>query len=240
MPNQAAVAILALHLTTLDGDSVTRNFITFDVREDGSENQVVSVPVASYVDSQWEHAWKAIQEHKVSGGPIGHFTYEIQLPDYDQHSTIYEVELVFEASAKYLMGQNKTGSISIESDISFMHGANADPEYNRNSYLMTDARKQQSSLKVWIDDELVETILLPDDPADSRGVLSWHYQPVTNQLNEAGSYGYLCKVTLPSKLIAKLNRERSFKLCLGAEDGGLALYGRNAGRYPIDIMVRYQ
>lgn len=237
MPGQNAVAVLAIHLTALDGVSVTRNFITFDVRADSSNDQVVSVPVTSYVDSHWEHSWHAIQEHKVSGGPSGHFTYDILLPDHEELAAIYEVELVFEAGAKYLMGQNKTGTLAIESDISFMHGANADPEYNRNSYLMTDTLKHQSSLKVWVEDELVEAILLPDDPADSRGVLSWHYQPVTNQLNEAGSYGYLCIINLPSKLIAKINRQRSFKLCLEAEDGGLALYGRNAGRYPIDLQV---
>ncbi|QGQ94319.1 glycoside hydrolase family 2 [Paenibacillus psychroresistens] len=242
MPNQAAVAILAIHLTTLEGTSVTRNFITFDVRDEQASNHPgsISVAVTSYVESQWEHSWHAIQEHKVSGGPIGHFAYEIQLPDQEEQAVIYEVELAFEAGAKYLMGQNKTGAIKLASDISFMHGANADPEYNKNSYLMTDAVKQRSNLKVWVDDELVETILLPDDPADSRGVLSWHYQPVNNQLNEAGSYGYLCKIALPSKLAAKLNQKRSFKLVLEAEDGGLALYGRNAGRYPIDLLVKFQ
>jgi hypothetical protein len=237
MPGQAAVAVLAIQLTTLDGASVTRNFITFDVREGDLSKQVVNVPVASFVESQWEYQWNAIQEHKASGGPSGNFTYEIQLPDQSELSAIYQVEVVFEASAKYLMGQNKTGSVSLMHDISFMHGANADPEFNPNSYLMTDALKQQSSLKVWIEDELIETLLLPDDPADSRGVLSWHYQPATNQLNEAGSYGYLCKITLPSKLAAKLNRQRSLKICLEAENGGLALYGRNAGRYPIDLQV---
>jgi hypothetical protein len=71
-------------------------------------------------------------------------------------------------------------------------------------------------------------------------VLSWHYQPAANRLDEAGSYGYLCKVNVPARLAAKLDRSRRFRLELRADEGGLALYGRNAGRYPIDLLVFYR
>jgi hypothetical protein len=246
MPAQDALAVLGVDLTTMDGVTVTRNFITFDVRSGQTngiydvEGHLISLPVDSFVDSGWKHSWKAIQDHKVSGGPNGHFTYEITLPDPQEKAFIHGVELVFEASAKLLLAQNRSESITRQADINMMHGADAYVEFNANTYLMTDAAMQPSNLSIWVNNELIETIRLADDPADSRGVLSWHYQPAANKLNEAGSYGYLCKVTLPSKIAAQLNRDRTFKLRLESDEGGLALYGRNAGRYPIDLLVRYQ
>jgi hypothetical protein len=246
MPAQDAVAVLGVQLTTLDGITVTRNFITFDVRSsrvNGNydvNSHVISLPIDSSVDSEWKHTWKAIEGHKISGGPNGHFTYQIKLPEQQEKALIYDVELVFEASAKLLLAQNRAESIQRQADINMMHGANAYVEFNPNTYLMTDAKLQQTNLSIWVNDQLIETIQLPDDPADSRGVLSWHYQPINNKLNEAGSYGYLCKVTLPSKISAQLNRNRNFKLRLETDEGGLALYGRNAGRYPIDLLIRYR
>ncbi len=246
MPNEDAVAVFGVQLTTLDGKTVTRNFITFDVRSSkvngSSEGNIhrISLPIDSFVESEWKHSWKAIQDHKVSGGPKGHFTYDIQLPGQHEQAFIQDIELIFEASAKYLLSQNTAESIMLQAGIDMMHGAEAHVELNPNTYLMTDAAKHPSRLTVWVNDQLVEMIPLSDDPADSRGVLSWHYQEATRQLNEAGSYGYLCKVTIPSKIAAQLNRDRQFKLRLETDEGGLALYGRNAGRYPIDLVIRYR
>ena len=69
-----------------------------------------------------------------------------------------------------------------------------------------------SHIVVSIDGEQVGTFTLPDNPSDSRGVLSYQYQEIYNKLDEAGSYGYLCRITVPSRIAAKLNRSRSFKL----------------------------
>ncbi|HTG68710.1 MAG TPA: glycoside hydrolase family 2 TIM barrel-domain containing protein [Candidatus Udaeobacter sp.] len=243
MPTQDAVAVLAVRLLTAQGATVTRNFVTFDVRSGAAnglyeaDGQIVSVPVAAFSESEWPISWNAIQEQKVNGGETGHYIYDIQLPSLSEQAVIYDIELLFEASSKRLLKRNKEESVQKKLDISFMHGALADPEYNMNTYYMTDSERHESKLNVLIDGELIETILLTDNPADSRGVLSWHYQPAANKLEEAGSYGYICKVVLPSALTAKLNASRSFKLQLAAEEGGLALYGRNAGRYPIDIIV---
>ena len=40
---------------------------------------------------------------------------------------------------------------------------------------------------------------LPDDPADHRGILSWHAQLRDRKLREAGSYGYLVSANLPAE-----------------------------------------
>lgn len=124
--------------------------------------------------------------------------------------------------------------------LDLMHGADARVEYNPNTYYMTDEDRHPSRVNVLVDGQRIGSFYLPDDPADSRGILSWHYQPIPNKLDEAGSYGYLCKVSIPGQLAAKLDRRRSFCLELQAEDGGLALYDPNAGRYPIDLLIRYR
>lgn len=244
MPGQDAVAVLAVRLRTEAGEVVTRNFTTFDVRgrcpgeAQGSAGRSIAVPVAGFSNHSFPYQWNAIQGNKVNGGRAGAFDYEVHLPDDSELATISTVEIVFEASAKRLLARNVEGEGYVKSEISFMHGAEANTERNPNTYYMTDEEHHESRIRICIDGEPVESLLLLDDPADSRGVLSWHYQPVSNKLDEAGSYGYLCRVRVPGRIAAQLDRSRKFTLTIEAGEGGLALYGRNAGRYPIDLLVR--
>mgnify|MGYP001417891891 CR=1 FL=1 len=246
MPKQDAVAVLALVLKSPQGEVITRNFTTFDVRsgEPGgvydAEGGFVSIPVSRFAEHSWPYQWNAIQGHKVCGGAAGSFIYDIELPKREEYAAIHTMEIIFEASAKRLLKRNIEGGEYKRPDISFMHGAKADVEGNPNTYYMTDEQKHESRVEVRIDGETVESLVLPDDPADSRGVLSWHYQPESKRLDEAGSYGYLCKVAVPGRLTARLDEHRRFRLELKAEYGGLALYGRNAGRYPVDLLIRYR
>ncbi|MFK7693002.1 glycoside hydrolase family 2 protein [Paenibacillus sp. HJGM_3] len=244
MPDCDAVAVLALRLHTEEGEVVTRNFTTFDVRSGQAGGRyeatgvTIGVPVGQFASHTFPHQWSAIQGHKANGARSGRFDYEIELPSREELPFLGNVELVFEASAKRLLARNVEGDSYAKPDISFMHGADANTERNPNTYYMTDEERHESRIQVCIDGEPIESFLLPDDPADSRGVLSWHYQPVSNKLDEAGSYGYLCKVAVPGRIAARLERTRRLKLSLQADEGGLALYGRNAGRYPIDLLVR--
>lgn len=249
MPKQNAVAVLAVRLLDEAGGVVTCNFIAFDVRGGAADGGVhsgvsaggvrtVSAPVAGFAQQSFSHHWEAIQGAKVNGAGSGAFAYQVQLPDRAQQESIGDIEIVFEASAKRVLARNIEGVKARETGIHFMHGAAADVEYNPNTYYMTDEERHESQVTVIVDGEPVGTVSLPDDPADSRGVLSWHYQPIANRLDEAGSYGYLCKVKVPGRIAAKLDRSRGFRLELQAGEGGLALYGRNAGRYPLDILVR--
>ena len=79
---------------------------------------------------------------------------------------------------------------------------------------------------------------LPDDPADANGVLSWHYQRRQRYLEEAGSYGYLLTVPVSARAMDSARARGSLRLEIQCDEGGIALYGRNAGRFPIDIEVR--
>ena len=78
---------------------------------------------------------------------------------------------------------------------------------------------------------------LTGDNADARGVLSWHYQAQQRKLDEAGSYGEMIVVRVPSRLIPAIAQKGSLNLTLKA-DNGLALYGRNTGRYGMGLEVR--
>ena len=76
-----------------------------------------------------------------------------------------------------------------------------DPSMNPNSYPMTDTYKYPSMVRIRVEGESVGTFFLEDDPADHRGILSWFSQPQNRKLNEAGSYGYLIKASVPKELI---------------------------------------
>ncbi|MCL6458857.1 MAG: beta galactosidase jelly roll domain-containing protein, partial [Gorillibacterium sp.] len=232
MPAQDAVAVLAVSLVDAADRVITRNFTTFDVRSDkengdyntGTENRFVRAKVESFSEQSFPYVWEAIEGSKVNGTGTGHFTYTITLPDQAAQAVISDVAILFEASAKRVLARNVEGAKVLDAGIDMMHGASADVEYNSNTYYMTDDDKHTSLIHVLVDGEKVGSFFLPDDPADSRGVLSWHYQPIVNKLDEAGSYGYLCKASIPGRLAAKLDRNRSFQLELQAENGGLALY----------------
>lgn len=246
MPDQDAVAVLAVSLINNKGEVVTRNFITFDVRSGNQgvrfegDGDCIAIPVGEYKEHTFEQYWEAIQGAKINGAGDGHYVYDVTLPDVMGKKMIGGIEIMFEASAKRVLARNVEGAKQNEMGLDLMHGADARVEYNPNTYYMTDEQRNPSRVNVLVEGQRIGSFYLPDDPADSRGVLSWHYQPIANKLDEAGSYGYLCKVSVPGQLAAKLDRNRSFRLELQAESGGLALYGRNAGRFPIDLLIRYR
>jgi predicted transcriptional regulator len=95
--------------------------------------------------------------------------------------------------------------------------------------------------------------VLPDDPSDHRGIISWVNQEPgwawgssdrTKRwlLDEAGSYGYLVKAQLhksdirkaleTGKVVIRLQVDES-----GPTKGGLSVYGKESGRYPLDPSI---
>jgi hypothetical protein len=257
MPEFDAVAILAVELKDPSRSSqyaVARNFITFDVRSETTqglfalEGQWLQASPASFAEQKWDYAWQALQGNKVngSGSKGGYFEYEIDISSLTASNPYGDLDLYFEAGSKILLSKDQQLIDDPSVDISYMHGKKADPGMNANSYYMTDEHKHPSTVHVYIDGTQVELLQLADDPADSQGVLSWHYQTDDRKLDEAGSYGYLQHIRIPSRLAPEIIARGSFRLKLEVPadlpdgSGGLCLYGRNAGRYPIDILVRYK
>lgn len=234
MPDEDAVAVLGLRLVDDKGAVVSRNFTTFDVRGRAASPLAASVPVAETAERSFEPDWTAIGGQKLNGGRAGSFAYEIALPDAQRLPLLSEVEIRFEASAKRLLAHHVEGQ-SQAANVNFMHGDRADAQNNANTHFMTGEEKHASQVDVLVDGEQIATFVLPDDPADARGILSWHYQEADNRLDEAGSYGWLCRAQVPARIAAKLDASRRLRLELRAAEGGLSLYGRDAGRYPVAI-----
>jgi hypothetical protein len=86
-----------------------------------------------------------------------------------------------------------------------------------------------------VNGETALTTSLPDDPADHRGVLSWHHQLKDKKLREPGSYGYLTKVPVSKTQIKNAVKEGKLVIQIkSVGDGGVAVYGKSFGRYPLD------
>ena len=101
-------------------------------------------------------------------------------------------------------------------------------------YPMTDTRCFPSAVHVRVAGEPAGVFELPDDPADHRGILSWHAQKRDRRLREAGSYGYLVEASIPPTALAKAAEAKEIVLRLEVPDslpGGLAIYGERFGRY---------
>jgi predicted transcriptional regulator len=107
---------------------------------------------------------------------------------------------------------------------------------------MTDETLHPSAVTVRVNGELAGRVELADDPADHRGILSWHAQPRDRRLREAGSYGQLVRVTIPPAALARAAASREVVVRLEVDDalpGGLAIYGARFGRYPVDPTVLF-
>src|ERR1043165_6261401 len=107
---------------------------------------------------------------------------------------------------------------------------------------MTSTARFPSAVTVRVNGSTAGRWELPDDPADSRGILSWHAQPHDGHLYEAGSYGELLRVPLPVESL--LTGARTGELIVRLEvdpalPGGLAVYGARFGRYPVDPTVLF-
>ena len=106
----------------------------------------------------------------------------------------------------------------------------AEPRLAFQVYAVRDLCEKDfvGTLKVFVGGRLAKTVTLPDDPADSRGILSWLSQPHDRRLREVGSYGYLVEVDVPASAV------KGGKVDIRLEsDNGLAVYGPAFGRYPM-------
>ena len=218
---------------------IHRNFVTFVVKDGDPVQdtglQCVSFAPASFSARDWSvKQWNVLDGLKVNGTGSGYFEYTIPWPAGLKKEDIAAASLVFEASAKQLFGKDLEGIDSLV-DLDFMRGGGThDPCKSTNSYAMTDQLRWESWVTVSVNGQKAGSYWLEDDPADHRGILSWHAQPHDNYLREAGSYGYLIEAALP---LDALKEGEPIVLRLAVPDGitgGMALYGVDFGRYPLD------
>lgn len=235
MPSEPCLAILRLTLEDVTGKVLHHNFVSFLVEGESAGNndktRLITFKPSSFTSAKWSSKqWNVLDGLKVNGTGSGFFEYKVTIPENIDLASVTGISLIMEASAKQLFGKDR-GDQKMEGD--YMRGKGTfDNSLNPNSYPMTDEKKYPSRVTVRVNGNVTGTYMLDDDPADHRGILSWHSQPRNNKLNEAGSYGYLINSAIPVNIIS---RELTIRLEVDESlPGGLAIYGEKFGRYPVD------
>ena len=233
-PNVTGLSKLLIKVKSLDNKVLHRNFMHFNVlaNEKISNVNVVTKNPNEFSKSDWSIKNSDIMNgKKVNGFGNGFFEYEFDLPE--NLNNILDAFFIVEASAKEYFDKDKSDD-DFEEGLDYMKGSKLSPSRNPNSYPMTDEIKFSSDINIYVNDEFHKTFVLEDDPADHRGILSWHNQLENRTLNEAGSYGYLIKLPLDLKNF----KDSPLKIRLETKnDGGLAIYGESFGRYPLDPSI---
>jgi hypothetical protein len=251
IPPGRALLVLAVQVEDSTGAVFHRNFTTFRVgreaaprdetrRLDGTFARLIRFGPADATDTRWENGIQSevLGGLKVNGAPSGYFEYTATLPRDLDLENVGRAYLVAELSARRVLGRDVRDRPGIEGD--FMRGEGThDPGRNPNAYPMTDGNRSPSLVWVRADGVSLGRFYLPDDPADHRGILSWHAQPRDRVLREAGTYGYLVEAKIPPEVLRTLVREgrRELKVRFEVDSGlpgGLAVYGERFGRYPLD------
>ncbi len=236
MPSTRGLAIVTLRLEDVKGTVLHHNFVHLEVLSESKlpKTEVLSVAPAAYTNSKWSvKQWNVLEGLKVNGAGSGFFEYTFKV---DKSVNVKEAYFLIELSAKELFV--KDSDQKEKTDVDFMLGAKASPSGNPNSYPMTDENLFPSKIKITVNGEPALTTTLQDDPADHRGVLSWHHQLKDRKLREAGSYGYLTKVPISKKQWQSALQKGELVIRLQTEgQGGIAVYGKSFGRYPLDPSV---
>jgi hypothetical protein len=249
MPEEPGVALLAVELTDRGGTVLHRNFTTFVVDgtrpdevslADGRRAHVARIDPAKFSGAKWSlKQWNVLDGLKVNGAGSGFFEYHVAWPQALKVTDVASASFVVEASAKQLFGKDREDAGQMQGDYMLGRGTH-DPSRNPNAYPMTDGTRFPSAVAVRVNGFAAGRRELPDDPADHRGILSWHSQLKDRHLREAGSYGYLVEVEIPRAALEKAAADGALVIRLEVDEalpGGLALYGARFGRYPVDPTV---
>jgi hypothetical protein len=242
LPDLPGLTLLKLTLADKSGRVLHRNFMHFEILSDqeNPDMQVFTVPADRFSGSSWSgKQWNVMEGKKVNGTGEGYFHYEIPIPEGTSLSGVRESYFLVEVSAKELFVKDME---AYERDQDFMLGSTVAPSANPNSYPMTDETTYPSDISVFIGGEEVYSGTLPDDPADHRGVLSWHHQLKDRKLREAGSYGYLLRIPVKKGVLREAIEQGKLDVRIATRgEEGVAIYGKAFGRYPLDpslVLIR--
>jgi len=211
----SSVGTLHIWVSDETGAVVARNFINFEIFAD----KAVGTHRCAVTDTQrltLSHLpgdiaasqWDSACEvttQLLSAQGCGYAEYKIPLPTGVALADIAKMALVFEASASN--GESR----------------------------QTEPQKYPSDVTISVNGVEIETVTLPDCPADARGVLSYIQ-------GYPGIYGYLCLVELDPARVGIGSHSYNgpidtltvrYEVKADAENrGGFALYGNRLGRYP--------
>ena len=227
-PEKSGILIVKLYLTDSEDDLVMSNYILFDI--DGGERG--SVKLEDIKTSGFKRAWLVQEGNKLNCIGDGAISFTVSKKDLGPGGG----EIVFEASSREELQKDIRSKTDGEgkTDLDLFRGYFEERDTNPNSFYMTDDEKHASKIEVYAGHIKLCDLILEDDPADSSGSLSWHYQISDKHLDEAGSYGYLCRVKIDKDTLAFL--PESFDINIKVTDS-LSIFGRRSGRYPIGVEI---
>ena len=244
MPNEKALVIAKLELEDNSGKVLHTNFSTFIVEQNttneivsntGSKTKIIYFEPKDFSNAKWsKKQWNVLDGAKINGAGAGFFEYKIKIDPNITINNNTKIEFIAELSAKQLFAKDMDKKL--KGNENYMLGEKAEPSQNPNAYPMTDTSRFPTEVQFSFNGVKAETKMLPNDPADSRGILSWHYQIPDRKLREAGSYGYLTKIILPKAAIedAKKTGEIIIRMEVSEKSaGGIAIFNDNFGRYPV-------
>ncbi len=227
LPRVPFVGALILTLRDPENHRFAANYVNLVVKPEhplpriqrrGLNDVTLRFAPGDFARQKWADPAKA-PAGKVYGYGKGFFEYRIQVPAAVANAHPETIYYLFEASAKARRERVDWPERVSRQD---------DPQ--------TDAARQWSStLAVTFNDRPIETLTLPDDPADGRGVLS-HLAGV-----EHGSHGELVdgQIVLTDKDRAGIKAGEPIILRLAVPDdaphaGGLCVFGADTGELPLD------
>ena len=232
MPEADCVAKLRLYLVDEAENIVMRNFLVYDVT---AEKAVLSPAMADFNCDGFKRAWVLQQGNKLNCVGEGTATLTVKKSDIPGYAEDKDIAVSFEAASKLELTKDKIGEAREISDVehAFMLGYKVDRGQNSNSFFQTDEDFFPTDITLSVNGTKLADFHLEDSPSDSRGCLSWHYQPDPKKNDESGSYGYVCTAVIPACDVAKLGEE--FELTLTGSN--FSVFGRNSGRYPIGFEI---
>lgn len=236
LPSEPCLATVAVWLEDDEHRIRARNYVNVLVQQqDAAENPsrtkqgqlAIRFKPGDYEDSSWPQPTLGPKGAKFGASGAGWVEYEIPLPDGVNADSVRGLQLVFEAGARTAasnrLGWRRPWQASV------------------GNYPQTEERKFGTSIVVSVNGVALneEPLRLPDDPADARGVLSLH-----NAENfEFGSYGFLNRLTADAetarRILEAATQDKTLSIRFevprtGGTAGGLNLYGRTLGAFPVE------
>jgi len=247
--------VLATTLEDNSGKILHHNFVPFKVSgQSDSKNIIITKSPSEFSAADWSIKQLAPQNgKKVWGMGSGYFEYEFSLPENINTDNIENIEFRAELASRYPQEKYLEKGDAERIGMTMVSEKGTIPGYGKNSYPQTDEKLHGSLVTITSNNQKIDQVELPDDPADHNGLLSWMNQEPGREwgdanrrnpwlLDEAGSYGYLVKAELDenSKKSALESGKVTIRLLViesTSNRNKLSVYGKDSGKYPMDITL---
>lgn len=220
------LATVALCLRDAEGNCRHRNYVNVEISkgasprvESAEAGTIVRFGPADFGNCSWPIPGSAPGGSKTSGNGPGALEYVVQIPEDVDLQKLARLELRMEIGARAHAGEKLSWP----------------PRNWRQHTPQTMEKRYPTLVDVKLNGITAKQLLLEDDPADARGVLSHHYN------FEPGSYGYLQTIVWTGQDLASVRRASVDRLLFVQLDSqsagsprGFSIYGEKSGRFPMD------